>query len=117
MGSLYIEPKGTLKIVAPTEVGPQPGNPGGEIAMWTSKDAGKTWSMERQMTVESDYNHTYVRRPVNAHPEFFSFWADGHGRKSSPSRLYFSNSEGDVFRMPAKMTDDNEPAIPTIAEA
>jgi len=34
---------GMWRIIWPTESGPQPYNPGGEMAMWTSKDLGKTW--------------------------------------------------------------------------
>ena len=105
-GSLYVE-SGTLwRIVGPTEVGPQPYNPGGEMALWESHDQGNSWDKVRQMTVHSKYNHTYARRPVNAHPDFYAFWADGHGRQPSDSRLYFCNDQGDVFRLPVTMTED-----------
>ena len=68
--------------------------------------------MVRQMTKNSEYNHTYVRRPVNANPGFYGFWADGHGRRPSDSRLYFCNKAGDVFLLPAEMTEDfAEPEI------
>jgi hypothetical protein len=103
MGSLYVEPDGCLRIIAPTGTGPQPHNPGGEVAMWASRDDGKTWQKQRQMTQGSPHNHTYVRRPVNAHPDFYGFWADGHGRKPSLSRLFFCNKNGDVFPLPEKM--------------
>ncbi|MGQ9733280.1 MAG: LamG-like jellyroll fold domain-containing protein [Candidatus Zipacnadales bacterium] len=102
-GSLYIEAPNLWRLIAPTEPGPQPYNPGGEIVMWTSTDLGKTWTKVRQMTHNSEYNHTYVRRPVNAHPEFYGFWADGHARQLSDSRLYFCNRDGDVFRLPPVM--------------
>ncbi|MBN2562097.1 MAG: BNR-4 repeat-containing protein [Phycisphaerae bacterium] len=107
-GSVYVEAPDQWRIIGPTHVGPQPFNPGGEVAMWVSSDQGKHWKMLRQMTKGSDYNHTYVRRPVNAHPGFYAFWADGHGRKPSDSRLYFCNKDGDVFRLPVKMTSDME---------
>ena len=42
MGSLWVEGDGTWHIIAPTETGPQPYNPGGEIAMWTSRDQGNS---------------------------------------------------------------------------
>jgi len=32
-GSLYIEPDGTWRVIAPTELGPQPCNPGGQMVM------------------------------------------------------------------------------------
>ncbi|MBN1127182.1 MAG: BNR-4 repeat-containing protein [Sedimentisphaerales bacterium] len=106
MGSLYIEDLDHWRLIAPTQRGPQAYNPGGEIAMWTSRDIGKTWTMQRQMTTGSKRNHTYMRRPVNAHPEFYGLWADGHGRQPSESRLYFCNREGDVFILPQKMESD-----------
>ncbi|HNR30475.1 MAG TPA: BNR-4 repeat-containing protein [Candidatus Hydrogenedentes bacterium] len=107
MGSLYVEPGGLWRVIAPTETGPQPYNPGGEVAMWTSSDAGATWTKARQLTANSEYNHTYVRRPVNAHPGFYAFWADGHGRRPSESRLYFYSLESDtVYRLPFSITGE-----------
>ena len=106
MGSLYIEDDGTWRLIAPTETGPQAFNPGGEMAMWTSDDAGATWRKARQMTHDSPRNHTYARRPVDAHPDFYAYWADGHGRQPSVSRLYFANRRGDVFRLPMGMTGE-----------
>jgi len=106
MGSLYLEDDGTWRIIAPTETGPQPYNPGGEIAMWTSKDLGKTWKKVRQLTKDSQRNHTYARRPVNAHPEFYALWADGHGRKPSESSLYFCDKKGNVRILPREMKED-----------
>lgn len=102
-GSLYIEDKGVWKIIAPTERGPQPYNPGGEMALWESNDQGKTWSMTKQMTSNSPYNHTYARRPMNAHPDFYAIWADGHGRQPSASRIYICDFEGNVFLLPPTM--------------
>jgi len=105
-GPVYIESDTTWRIIGPTQLGPQPYNPGGEIAMWLTEDAGATWNKVREMTQGSEMNHTYVRRPVNAHPDFYGFWADGHGRKPSESRLYFCNQKGDVFRLPQVMSGD-----------
>jgi hypothetical protein len=106
VGPLYVESDQRWRIIGPTQLGPQPYNPGGEIAMWLSEDGGASWRMARQMTSGSERNHGYVRRPVNAHPDFYGFWADGHGRKPSESRLYFCNSKGDVFRLPVSMSGD-----------
>ena len=106
MGSLYLEPDGTWRIIGPTETGPQPYNPGGEIAMWASSDLGKSWRKVRQLTRGSERNHTYARRPVNAHPGFYALWADGHGRKPSISTLYFCDKEGNVYVLPRKMKAD-----------
>ncbi len=105
-GCLHIEEDGTWRLIAPTDLGPQPYNPGGEMVMWVSRDEGETWERVRQLTHHSPYNHTYARLPKNAHPGFCAFWADGHGRQESESRLYFCTQEGDVYRLPAKMTGD-----------
>ena len=106
MGSLYLEADGTWRIIGPTESGPQRYNPGGEMAMWTSTDRGVTWRKVKQLTRNSVRNHTYARRPVNAHPDFYALWADGHGRKPSLSTLYFCDRAGTVRVLPRKMTAD-----------
>jgi len=106
MGSLYLEGDGTWRVIGPTETGPQPYNPGGEIAMWTSKDSERTWKKVRQLTNNSERNHTYARRPVNAHPDFYAIWADGHGRKPSLSVLYFCDKRGNTYVLPREMKDD-----------
>jgi len=105
MGSLYIDSDGTWKIIGPTGSGPQKYNPGGEIEMWVSNDKGKNWERSKTLTSNSTRNHTYVRRPINAQPDFYGIWADGHGRKPSKSQLYYCNREGDVFLLPAKMNN------------
>lgn len=113
-GSLYIEPDGAWRIIGPTELGPQPYNPGGEMVMWTSNDEGSTWTKLKQLTSGSTMNHTFARRPLNAHPDFYAFWADGHGRQPSESHLYFTNKAGDhVWRLPARMS--SEFAKPVVA--
>ncbi len=110
-GSLYIEPDGTWRVIAPTDPGPQPGNPGGEMVMWTSHDQGATWTKLKPLTRASPRNHTYARRPLHAHPDFYALWADGHAREPSTSCLYFTDRDGThVWRLPAKM--DGETAKP-----
>ena len=105
VGGLHIEADGTWRIIGPTEPGPQPYNTGGEVAVWTSVDKGQTWAMTRNATSNSQYNHTYVRRPVNAHPDFYAFWADGNPREMSESRFYFCDrTGGSVYRLPTDMT-------------
>lgn len=105
-GCLHVEPDGTWRIIGPTQPGPQPHNPGGEMALWSSSDQGASWDMLRQVTSGSEYNHTYARRPVNAHPDFYAFWADGHGRRPSESRLYFCDREGHARRLPVSIAAD-----------
>lgn len=105
-GSIYVESDTTWRIIGPTRLGPQPYNPGGEISMWLTEDAGKSWKEVLQMTGNSERNHTYVRRPMNFNEDFYGIWADGHGRKPSESALYFCNKQGDVFALPLTMTTD-----------
>jgi len=110
-GCLHIEPDRLWRLIAPTLVGrstlqtPQPYNPGGEMMMWTSDNAGRTWRPQA-LTDNSPYNHNYARRPVHADPGFYAFWADGHGREPSESRLYFTTRDGQVFRLPQHMDGD-----------
>ncbi|MBN2024224.1 MAG: BNR-4 repeat-containing protein [Pirellulales bacterium] len=114
MGDMRIEADGTWRLIAPTEPGPQPFNPGGEVAIWTSTNQGHSWKKVKQLTHDSPFNHTYCRKPVDADPDFYALWADGHGRKPSESRLYFTNKTGDhVWRLPPKM--DSDVAKPEIA--
>ena len=104
MGSLYLDGE-TLRVIAPTGVGPQPFNPGGEVEQWVSHDGGETWLRERTLTAESTRNHTYVRRPVDAHPGFLALWADGDARAPSTSALHFTDAAGRVFRLPETMEE------------
>lgn len=103
MGSLAIGEDGVWRVIAPTAQGPQAYNTGGEIVMWESRNEGRSWRA-RPLTKNSALNHSYPRRPVNAHPGFYAFWADGNGRQPSASHLYFSDKKGNVYRLPAKMT-------------
>jgi len=106
MGSLYIEEDGTWRIIAPTDPGPQAWCTGGEMVMWTSGDQGKTWTRARALTSGSARNHTYARRPVNAHPDFYAIWADGDALNPSESHLYFASKSGEVRVLPFTMTRD-----------
>jgi len=104
MGSLYIEESGVWKIIAPTEEGPQKWGTGGEVAIWVSNDEGRNWEKVRNVTVDSRYNHAYVRRPVNAHSDFYAMWADGSPDELTPSHLYISTRDGSaVWRLPYEM--------------
>ena len=102
MGSLYIEPD-RWRIVAPTEPGPQHWGTGGEMAMWESRDEGASWAKLRDLTRNSPRNHAYARRPVNVHPDFYAFWADGNPDSLSISRFYFTNRAGEVHMLPYEM--------------
>lgn len=104
MGSIAVD-GAAWRVTGPTGSGPQKGGVGGEIETWVSRDEGATWVRERSLTANSEMNHSYVRRPTNAHPDFATFWADGNPDVFTPSRLYFANSDGTrVWRLPHDMT-------------
>jgi hypothetical protein len=94
------------------EPGPQRYGTGGEMALWVSKDAGRHWKKKRNITQNSPRNHSYARRPVNAHPGFYAFWADGNADKFSESKLYFTNKKGNkVWQLPYNMDKDFEKPV------
>ncbi len=44
---------------------------------------------------------------MNAHPDFYAFWADGNPDEFSQSMLYFANQAGDkVWQLPYDMDRD-----------
>ena len=59
MGSLYINGN-ELNIIGPTEPGPQYYGTGGEMALWNSRDNGISWEKVRNITGNSDSNHSYA---------------------------------------------------------
>jgi hypothetical protein len=103
MGSLYVR-DGEWYVYAPTTDGPQPIGCGGEMCLWSSRDQGATWALKKQLTKNSDFNHSYARRPSHAQDPFYVYWADGNSDAFSQSRLYFSDSSGKVWRLPYDMT-------------
>ena len=106
MGSIYID-KNYWQIIGPTEPGPQKLGTGGEMALWESRNDGKTWIKKNNLTANSERNHSYARRPLNAHPDFYSLWADGNADSLSISKLYFCNKAGDkVWELPYEMEGD-----------
>lgn len=109
MGSLYIDSNHWI-IIAPSEPGPQAYHSGGEMTFWESTDNGVTWKKSKQIT-QSTLNHNYARRPRNVKDPFFSFWADGNPGNFSKSQLYYSDSKGNVYRLPYQMTEEKETPI------
>lgn len=106
MGQLWVEGD-TWRILGPTETGPQRWGTGGEVALWESMDSGKSWVKKKQLTENSEYNHSYVRRPLNAHPDFYALWADGNPDTFSPSKLYYTDRDAtSVHEMPYWMPLD-----------
>jgi hypothetical protein len=89
----------------PTDPGPEPFGAGGEVVMWKSPDRGETWTRVKALTEDSPRNHTYVRRPIDAHPDFAYLWADGGTRSQTESALYFTDAAGSrVWKLPTRMT-------------
>jgi hypothetical protein len=110
-GSIYITEDGWI-IIGPTEKGPREYGPGGEIALWTSRDEGFTWEKSLDITSDSRYNNSYVRRPLNVNNEFYAFWVDGDASDFSASKLYFTNSKGNrVWVLPYDMKRDFEKPV------
>jgi hypothetical protein len=86
-GCLHIETRNSWRLIGPT----------------VSDDFGRAWN-RTDLTHNSDFNHNYVRRPLDAQTEFYAFWADGAVRRPSESLLYFTSRDGKVFRLPTRMT-------------
>jgi hypothetical protein len=107
MGSLFITGK-TWKLVAPTFSGPQKWGVGGELEIWQSTDNGENWTKISKLTENSEYNHSYVRRPVDYKAPFCFFWASGHPHEFSKSELYFGDFEGNIWKLPYEMDEDFE---------
>jgi hypothetical protein len=102
MGSLYIG-QDLWRVIGPTDVGPQAHQTGGEMVSWVSRDEGRTWQREKQITTGSPRNHAYARRPLPAKDPFYTFWADGNPKDFSQSRLYFGDSKGNYWELPYQM--------------
>ncbi len=110
MGSLCIS-EDNWKIVAPTIAAPQKWGVGGELEIWISNSAGKTWKKEKTITQNSEFNNSYVRRPVNYKAPFCFFWANGNPHEFSKSELYFGDFEGNIWKLPYEMKNDFEKPI------
>lgn len=110
MGSLFISEK-EWKVVAPTEPGPQEWGVGGELAIWVSADAGQSWKMIKQITQNSKFSHSYVRKVVNYKAPFCYFWADGNSHLFSKSELWFGDFDGNIWKLPYDMKKKNERPI------
>ncbi|MBQ9874136.1 MAG: BNR-4 repeat-containing protein [Thermoguttaceae bacterium] len=113
LGMIYPEEakEGVLRLIGSFEDGPQAYNTGGEISQWVSRDNGKTWKKEFQLTEKSAVNQCFPRRTIDASPEFYAFWAEGNGREKSISTLRFSTKDGKIYALPREMKEDWESPI------
>ena len=107
MGSIHID-EDEWTILVPSIDGPQHYGTGGEVAMWKSYDEGENWKLHKQLTVNSERNHAYMRRSEDAKDPFMFFWADGDPEKLSISKMYFSSSDGTVWELPYEMKNEEE---------
>ncbi|NLX12906.1 MAG: hypothetical protein GXY44_04525 [Phycisphaerales bacterium] len=101
-GCLHITPEIWYQLFAPTDPGPQPKTPGGDINVWVSADRGRSWSRAR-LTADHQFNHQDVRRPIDASDDLYAFWVRGDARKGTHGRILFCDSKGQVFILPEKM--------------
>jgi hypothetical protein len=112
MGTFFIH-EDRWSLIAPALPGPQAGFTGGEVGVYETKDPDQDWwQLKRRVTLDSPFNHGYMRRPHNPVDPFFAIWADSNSQENSISRIYFTNSRGDrLFKLPYKMEGDYaEPA-------
>lgn len=117
-GAMYLE-KGTLwRMISPTIIGrnlptqsPKPYFAGGEIMMWVSENQGRAWTPSH-LTQHSPQNHNFVKRPVNAHEDFYGYWSAGDSVRVSPCPLYYTDRSGQVFQMPDAFVGDAAAASP-----
>jgi hypothetical protein len=105
MGSLFIT-RETWKLVAPTFAGPQKWGVGGELEIWQSTDNGENWTKISKLTENSEFNHSYVRRPVDYKAPFCFFWASGHPHEFSKSELYFGDFDGNIWKLPYELKEN-----------
>ena len=104
-GSVYVEGD-TWRIIGAYIDGPQAYGTGGEVGVWLSHDHGQTWTFADQLTADSEFNQTYVRRPLNASDDFYAYWASGDAYDPSMVELYFSDKAGNVYKLPYNMESD-----------
>lgn len=114
VGALYLHDD-RWTVIAPALSGPQKYYTGGEVGLWESTDQGATWELKREITRNSPFNHSYLRRPHSPKDPFYCFWADGDSSRFSVCRLYFTNSTGDkLYMLPYTM--DSEYATPILLD-
>jgi len=110
-GSLFITNE-TWSVIGPSGPGPLEYRTGGEIVHWISTDGGDSWNKASDVTMNSKYNHSFVKRPVNSNRDFFAFWTDGDADKLSRSRLYFTDQRcKKVWMLPYEMISDFEKPV------
>lgn len=111
MGSLLFN-KEKLYLVAPTAIGPQIWGVGGELQLWRYDDLGEKWTKEKDLTLKSAMNHSYVRKSENFKTPFVFFWANGDAHQFGKSELFFGNLKGEIWQLPYTMGEKTEQPKP-----
>lgn len=108
IASIYPE-KDIWKVLSPYVEDPKKSDSVNEIVLWTSIDKGSSWQKAANVTSKSVFTNSYVRRPLNASDEFYSFWSDGDPLKRSECRIYFTNKKcNKVWALPYNMIKETE---------
>ncbi len=102
---------GTWPASGPMMPGPRPYGTGETVA-WTDSGRGRARRDVRKPTTANVRHHSHARRPMNAHPEFCAFRADGDAFKPFPSHLYFANNAGDDIHVLPESVDGQFAAPP-----
>lgn len=95
-GSLWVQSETDIEIVFPSGPGSQPFTTGGDLFRWTSNDGGQTWQSHLIPNKEAAGQQTYVRKVLNAHPDFHCLWASADALEPSPVRLHFADKQGNT---------------------
>ncbi len=101
-GSLFLEPNNSWRLIAPTSPAEQQNMPGGQVVMWMSRDAGRSW-FRSTLTPETKHNHNHVIRPLDANEDCYALWSDNFCVDKAGNNLYLCTQQGRVFKLPNKM--------------
>lgn len=105
-GCIHIDEGLLYEVVAPTMPGPAAKMPGGDMYIWRSKDQGRSYN-KQPLTEGSGLMHNLARRPLNAHPHFYTLWfGAAPPDEQAPARLFFADKGGLVHALPPKMDED-----------
>jgi len=105
-GSLLFVADDDWRLIAPASPGPQACATGGQMTLWQSRDQGVTWVKVKPLIVDPAHNHTYARRPLDAHAGFAMLWAAADAHHPSCSSFYFCDADGKTWKMPEAVAED-----------
>ncbi len=122
-GEIWVDEEDRWHVLGAFVDGPQKWGTGGDIALYSSGDEGRTWTLDKQLTQAESLNMAYPRLVQNAADGFLALWADGDGwgeasdssGNPSNSRLYFMTADGTVFKMPTDFGESDFAAPKKVA--